>query len=69
MLESVITTTAYEPEKIKTMNIEIFLIKIFPNQGNSYYVTVVIDNIFNDEEQVSIWIEDNLKNVAFWELM
>lgn len=51
------------------MNMEIFLIKIFPNQGNSYYVTVAIDNIFNDEEQVSIWIEDNLKNVAFWELM
>ena len=41
-------------------------VKIFSNCSNSYCVIITIDNIFNDEEQVDIWIDDNLKNVAFW---
>ena len=65
-LESIITIIVYESEKIKIMNMKIVLIKIFPNHGNSYYVTLTIDNIFNEEEQVDIWVEDNLKDVAFW---
>lgn len=57
----------YESEKIKIMNMKIVLIKVLPNHGNSYYVTLTIDNIFDEEEQVDIWVEDNLKDVAFWE--
>ena len=44
---------------------KIFLIKVFPNDGNSYYVTFTIDNIFDEEEQVDVWIKDNLNDVAF----
>lgn len=46
---------------------KIFLIKVFSSHGNSYYVTFTIDNIFDEEEQVDVWIKDNLNDVAFWE--
>jgi hypothetical protein len=49
------------------MNTKDVSVKIFPNHGNSYHVVITIDNMFDDEEQVDIWIEDNLKDVAFWE--
>lgn len=49
------------------MNMKIILIKVFPNHGNSYYVTFTIDNIFDEEEQVNVWVKDNLNDVAFWE--
>lgn len=49
------------------MNMKDVSVKIFPNCGNSYRVIITIDNMFDDEEQVDIWIEDNLKDVAFWE--
>ena len=42
-------------------------VKIFPNCGNSYYVTFIIDNVFDEEEQVDVWVKDNLNDVAFWE--
>ena len=42
-------------------------VKIFPNCGNSYYVTFTIDNVFDEEEQVDVWVKDNLNDVAFWE--
>ena len=44
-----------------------FSLRFFPNCGNSYCVIITIDNMFDDEEQVDIWIEDSLKDVAFWE--
>lgn len=43
------------------MNMKIFLIKVFPNHGNPYYVTFTIDNIFDEEEPVNVWVKDNLK--------
>ena len=49
------------------MNTKDVSIKIFPNHGNSYRVTVTVDNMFDHEEQIDIWIEDNLKDVASWE--
>ena len=51
------------------MNTKIFLIKVFPNHGNSYYITFIIDNVFDEEEQVDVWVKDNLNDVAFWEWM
>jgi hypothetical protein len=42
-------------------------VKIFPNCGNPYQVIVTIDSMFDDEEQIDIWIEENLKDVASWE--
>lgn len=41
-------------------------IKIYPEYGEPYDVSFMIDSIIDDEEQVDAWIDENLKNVCYW---
>jgi len=42
-------------------------IHVLPEFGNAYYVTLTIDDRFDAEEQVDIWIDQNLINWQEWE--
>lgn len=42
-------------------------IKVFPDVGNCYYVTINIDDRYDAEEQIDNWIDYSLCNVQDWE--
>lgn len=42
-------------------------IRVLPEFGNAYNVALTIDDVFDAEEQVDVWINDNLINVQDWE--
>ena len=46
-------------------------LRIFPNTGNYYdvFITVCGSSTKEIEESVENWIEDNTKNVDFYEIM
>lgn len=49
------------------MNEREVTIKVYPDCGNCYYVTLVIDDRFDAEEQVDVWMDYNLINGQDWE--
>ena len=48
-------------------NIREITIKVFPEIGNAYKVTIDIDYNKDIEEQVDSWIDENLKLVQTWD--
>jgi len=43
------------------------IIKVFPENRKMYKATVNIDSTYDEEEQIDMWVDENLKNVSDWE--
>ena len=44
-------------------------IKVFPDMGNCYYVTIDIDDRYDAEEQIDNWMDYSLMNVSHWKFV
>lgn len=42
-------------------------IKVRPDQGKPYAVTVMVPEDWDVDEYIETWISDNLQNVYYWE--
>lgn len=49
------------------MNEKEITIRVLPDFGSAYYVTIIVDGNFDIEGQVDAWVNDNLINVQDWE--